>query len=426
MGRIRVPSYRSHRPSGQAVVSLNGRDFYLGPHGTEASKRQYDRLVAEWAANGRRLPSTEDDGPAVAEIIASFLKYAATCYVDPEGRPTGEADTCTLALRPLRELYGRTPAREFSPRCLRAVQQAMIQRGWTRTGINKQINRIKSMFKWAVSREMVPPETWQALQAVPALKRGRSQARESEPVRPVPPAMVQAVLPHLPGPVRALVELQLLTGARPGELLELRPGDIDRTQTVWTYKPVDHKNEWRGHARTIYFGPQSQRIVTPYLLRSPHKPCFSPAEAEARRRAALHAKRTTPMSCGNKPGSNVRDEPERRPGDRYNEDAYRNAIQRACLRVHPPPARLRRQKEETPEDYQKRMGGPDGAALRAWRQAHCWHPHQLRHNAATRLRREFGIDLAQTILGHRLGSAVTEIYAEANVAKAVEVVARIG
>ncbi len=62
----------------------------------------------------------------------------------------------------------------------------------------------------------------------------------------------------------------------------------------------------------------------------------------------------------------------------------------------------------------------------AYRKEHRWHPHQLRHNAATNLRREYGLDLAQTILGHRMGSIVTELYAEANVSKAMDVVAKIG
>jgi integrase len=55
-----------------------------------------------------------------------------------------------------------------------------------------------------------------------------------------------------------------------------------------------------------------------------------------------------------------------------------------------------------------------------------WAPNRLRHNAATRLRREHGIDIAQTILGHRLGSHITEIYAEANIAKAIDVIAEVG
>ena len=60
-----VPKYRKHRASRQAVVTLDGRDFYLGPHGTKASKREYDRVVGEWQANGRTLP-TEHRTRAIA------------------------------------------------------------------------------------------------------------------------------------------------------------------------------------------------------------------------------------------------------------------------------------------------------------------------------------------------------------------------
>ena len=44
-----LPKYRKHRASGQAVVTLNGRDFYLGPHGSKVSKMEYDRLIAGMA-----------------------------------------------------------------------------------------------------------------------------------------------------------------------------------------------------------------------------------------------------------------------------------------------------------------------------------------------------------------------------------------
>ena len=47
------PKYRRHKSSGKAVVTLNGRDFYLGPYGSKASRIEYDRLVAEWMANHR-------------------------------------------------------------------------------------------------------------------------------------------------------------------------------------------------------------------------------------------------------------------------------------------------------------------------------------------------------------------------------------
>lgn len=49
----RIPAYRLHRPSGQAVVTLNYQDHYLGRYGTRASRDQYDRLIGVWLQQGR-------------------------------------------------------------------------------------------------------------------------------------------------------------------------------------------------------------------------------------------------------------------------------------------------------------------------------------------------------------------------------------
>ncbi len=54
-----------------------------------------------------------------------------------------------------------------------------------------------------------------------------------------------------------------------------------------------------------------------------------------------------------------------------------------------------------------------------------WSPNRLRHNAATSLRKEYGIELARIILGHASGFT-TEIYAEADRRQAIDVVAKIG
>ena len=65
---VRTHSYRHHKPSNQAVMTLDGRDFYLGRHGTPKSRAEYDRLLAEWLSNGRRLsaPVTGSDLPATS------------------------------------------------------------------------------------------------------------------------------------------------------------------------------------------------------------------------------------------------------------------------------------------------------------------------------------------------------------------------
>jgi hypothetical protein len=45
-----TPKYRKHKASGQAVVTIAGKDHYLGPYGTKASKAEYNRLIGEWMA----------------------------------------------------------------------------------------------------------------------------------------------------------------------------------------------------------------------------------------------------------------------------------------------------------------------------------------------------------------------------------------
>jgi integrase len=49
----------------------------------------------------------------------------------------------------------------------------------------------------------------------------------------------------------------------------------------------------------------------------------------------------------------------------------------------------------------------------------------LRHNAATFLRKEFGLETARIILGHR-SSAITEVYAEQDQQKAMEAIVQVG
>jgi hypothetical protein len=74
-----VPKYRKHRATGQAVVTLDGRDFYLGPHNTAASRREYDRLTGEWLANGRTLDSSTSSDITVVELIVRYMKFAEGC-----------------------------------------------------------------------------------------------------------------------------------------------------------------------------------------------------------------------------------------------------------------------------------------------------------------------------------------------------------
>lgn len=77
-------------------------------------------------------------------------------------------------------------------------------------------------------------------------------------MKPVDPALVTATLPFLTPHLQCLVELQRLTGMRPGEVCQLRLSEVNRTNEVWVYRPTQHKTAHHGKTRTIHFGPRRQ------------------------------------------------------------------------------------------------------------------------------------------------------------------------
>ncbi|HWE02770.1 MAG TPA: hypothetical protein VG326_10210, partial [Tepidisphaeraceae bacterium] len=395
----RIPKYCNHKASGRGYVTLDGKDHYCGPYADPSSKAEYDRLIKIWLAYGRRMdaPADEKSTLTINALITHFWEHAETYYRKPDGTVSRELEMYRLALRPLIALYGDTPVEEFGPLKLKVVRGRMVELKWCQNHINHQVSRIKSMFRWGTEEELVDGSVYHALISVKGLKRGRGEVVESEPVRPVPETYVNAIEPFVSVQVWAMIELQLLTGARPGELVKLRPMDIDTRGDVWVSQLGEHKTAHHGHSRFIRFGPQAKRIIDPYLkARAIHTYLFSPAEAEEERRKNLTKERKTPLSCGNQVGTNRKSDPRRMPNDCYTVTSYRRAIARACERAFPLPANLARariegckgRRWEKWNEWKQRLG-PDGwKELTEWQQEHTWHPHQLRHNAATRIRRE--------------------------------------
>ena len=403
--RSRVPTYRLHKSSGRAVVTLSGRDVFLGKFGTPESRERYARVIGEWEAAGRQLVTHADD-LTIDELIAHFWTWAQVYYRKPDGTPSGELQVYQHGLRPLRRLYGTTVAREFTSLALEALQAEMVSMGWARSVINKQIGRVRRVFKWGAKKRLVPASVWHELQTVEGLKRGRTDAAESEPIGPVLRAYVDAVLPFVNRHLAAMIRLQLLTGMRPGEVCAMRGRDIDTTRKLWMYVPPEHKNSYRGQSRTVFLGPRAQEILGPFLRTDVSAFLFSPTEAEHERREELHALRVTPLSYGNAPGTNRTRYPRVKPGPKYTAGSYRKAIHRACDRA----------------DAWSKGGAVIGHDERLLPR---WSPNRLRHNSATYLRKEFGLEAAQVILGHAT-LTVTQVYAEKNVEAAQQIMQKIG
>jgi hypothetical protein len=419
----RTPSYCLHKASGQAVVRIDGRDHYLGKYATAESRAEYDRLIAEWLGNGRRLAApAAEDGLAVAELILAYWRWAEGYYRDERGEPGPELENIRTALKPLRRLYGHTPAAAFGPLALRAIQEELVKSGLSRGVVNARVNRVRRVFKWGVSYELVPPAVYQALRTVPGLQRGRCEAREAPPVQPAADGHIDATLPFLPAPVRAMVQLQRLSACRPGEVMVMRAIDLNMSGPVWTYRPARHKNQHRGLDKVIFLGPQAQEVIRPFLKTDLHAYLFSPRawvqELHARR-AAARKTRPTPSELKRRQ-VRLRRQVQRHAA-RYDRRSYRQAVVRGCDKANALAL------EKLAEQMAKAGKGPEEVkkGLEGKRLVPHWSPLQLRHTAGTAVRAKYGVEAAKVILGHTKVET-TQIYAERDLGKAAEIMREIG
>jgi len=204
---------------------------------------------------------------------------------------------------------------------------------------------------------------------VAGLQRGRTEARDTEPVGPVDGATLSYLNRH----VRGLVEFQRLTGCRPGEACRVRRSEIDTGGAVWLFRPTHHKGSWRGKSRTIAIGPKAQQLLRGYFTPLIEEYQFSPRRAVEELRAERAANRKTPRypSHQKRNASKRKATPKRVPAERYNARSYFCSVSRVIEKAT-----------------------AEGLKLPAWA------PNQLRHTFATRVRKDHGLEAAQVLLGH--------------------------
>jgi hypothetical protein len=178
----------------------------------------------------------------------------------------------------------------------------------------------------------------------------------------------------------------------------MRPCDVDTSGPVWIYTPRKHKTLHHGHAREIYLGPKAQAVLAPWLRRrsNPEEFLFSPQEAETERNAQRSSERKTARypSHTRRNASKRRGRPGRAKRERYDVDSYRRAIEYGCRRAD------QKARAEALAIIQEQQPNAPVPALDAHVFVPIWSPGQLRHNAGTTIRREYGIELARIVLGH--------------------------
>jgi integrase len=380
-----IPTPRNHK--GSAVVDVHDggrrRTVTLGTWGSIEASQEFERLLSRLRIGQPVAPRTPVQPPTsdavdltVAEALDRYTTHIERYYVHPDGTPTGTADDIKITLGYLTRLFAHLPIRELDIRGFKAVRQALIDDKRVRTQVNRRAGQVRAFIRWCVEESLpVAPGVLERLRAVRPLSPGRDGASEGETREPADPKAVEKVLPLLPASIAAIVRLLRLTGARPSEILKLKPREIERTGDVWTITPTRHKASWRGKSRTIYIGPEAQAVLAQWLLKTPGQDAyvFSPTRFLAEKNSERSANRVTPLypSHAKRNSTKVKGSARKRPPrEYYVHTALSGAVWRACKAAGVTP----------------------------------FSPYSLRHLKAVELRERYGLEHVRAVLGHSFQS----------------------
>jgi len=359
------PKISWHPASKRAYITYQKKRYYLGRWEDKTApipkevKLKYHSVVGQLWHMGK----TEEVRPAeysIGEMCAEYLNA-----IKEKLHPASYA-AVGLASQKLCLLFGTADANTFTAGKLRKVQEYYIEQKLSRGYINSQMGWILRIFRWAVSFDKIPPTVLVSIKTVPGISTGTKGVREAPGVNMVTLDTVKKTLPHLFEPIRSMVKIQLMTGARPGEVRAMTWGAIDRSdKSMWIYSPKEHKTARLGKVRTIPLGPEAQAVLMRFPKLDPDAPIFDPALA----------------TRGEAKG----------PPKKYNRLSYPYAIRRVC------------EKHEIP----------------------VWNPRQLRKLAAQRVDDILGIEHASALLGHGGSDITRRVYAKSQLEKAKKATLKI-
>ena len=314
--RKQLPKYCRHKATNRAFVRIGGKMYYLGKYNSDTSHKEYERIIAEFIANGRQ-PFQKPEEILIENLTARFLDYARNeqnyCKISLQ--------RFSLVLGNFNQLYGKQRVSQFGPIALKAVRRKYLDKGLSLGTINGYIGIIKQMFYWGSEEEIVPAEVAGALRTMKMLQKGRSAAKENAPVEAVPDEIVEKTLPHIDSSVvQDMIKVQRLIAGRPQDIFNMRYCDIDRTGEIWKYTPFTHKTKKSGKIRELPIGPRAQEILNKYFdtnvdptqfifIKPKGKPYKGGCYVAIISRACIEAKvpRWTPNQLRHRGGTEVRE-----------------------------------------------------------------------------------------------------------------------
>lgn len=385
------PAIRRHI-RGQAFCHCDGKDYWLGPWGSEKASQAYTRLLVHleerFHAKAAGVPEpTRADALLVDESIYRYLwhlEHDEDGDLLPDGTLTSHFNKARWHLRPLSAVFGETIAEDFSASNLKALCKLMRSgkwkedvAEWSHGYCNEAVTNIRRFFAWLESEGLVSPGKADHLGTVQPLR----VPKKAEP-KTVDDATLEIVCRHTSPTVAAMIRLQRLTAARPSEICLMRPCDIDRTRDVWVYRPETHKTAYRNKERAIPLGAACQAILAPFLDCPQEEFIFKPADTMkwwwGRRTGRTDPKRKTKIypselrRCARiKKERRKKRKTKRTFAPRYDRNSYRQAVVYAIKRA-------RTAGEDVPH----------------------WYPYMLRHTRLTEVQEQYGWEDAAAVAGH--------------------------
>lgn len=278
--RNSIPKFSVDR-NGRAFTKVHGQFISLGRGDNPDSRRRYAEVLTAQTGGQAITGALEQRQRPAVTLNELMLKYVT----DTLPKYSCAEKHCQLSvIRLTRQLFGETAVADFGPLKLRTVRNAMVagdpnetdsdgkpkpRKPWSRNTVNRQVKRLRAIIRWGVSWELVAPSVVDALDSVPSLSSSETTAHEAKPRLAVPDADFRAVRRVLREKHRDMLDLLSLTGARPGELLKLTTGMIERTGTVWRCELAQHKTAHRGKRRVLFFNAAAQLILQKYLKADP-------------------------------------------------------------------------------------------------------------------------------------------------------------
>jgi len=278
--RVSIPKLAENSRGYLYSRDLDGNQVWFGHKSKPEGAQRYAQFLAD-IQRGRDVGRpTKPAAPSLArprvnEVCLRFMTDYCPRYKTSSGEPSAEIRCFQGVIRILRGLYGNTVADNFGPLALRSVRDVMIEKGWSRKFVNKQVIRLRLIFRVGVSWELVRAEVLAGLDSVPSLAIGETEADDQPERFAVPLADVEAVRVRLRQRNRDLLDLLMATGARPGELRLLTPSMIDQKGEIWRCELTRHKTAHRGKRRLLLFNATAQEILSRYMKGEPTQRIFT-------------------------------------------------------------------------------------------------------------------------------------------------------